>query len=71
MGSIHVSKDGKLYELNEEATGAQVKRLMNLPSDSVLVNARNEQISDDEAIGNKVRDGEAIATYPSFQYWVN
>lgn len=69
MGSIHVNKDGKLYELNEEATGAQVKRLMNLPTDSVLVNARNQQISDNEAIGNKVANGEAIAAYPSFQYW--
>jgi len=69
MGSIHVNKDGKLFELNEEATGAQVKRLMNLPADSVLVNARNEQISDDEAIGDKVREGESIGSYPSFKYW--
>ena len=69
MGSIHVSKDGKLFDLNEEATGAQVKKLMNLPSDSVLVNARNEQISDREAIGNRVMDGESVAAYPSFKYW--
>jgi len=69
MGSIHVRKDGKLYTLNEEATGSEVKQLLNLPPDSVLVNARNEQISDYEAIGNKVKDGEDVAAYPSFRYW--
>lgn len=64
-----MKKDGRLCTLNEEATGAQVKKLLNLPSDSILVNARNEQITDDEMIGDKVRDGESIASYPSFQYW--
>lgn len=69
MGSIHLKKDGKMYTMNEEATGAQVKRLMSLPPDSVLVNERNEQIGDYEAIGDKTKDGESLAAYPSFQYW--
>lgn len=69
MGSIHIKKDGKVYTMNEEATGAQVKQLLDLPSDSVLVNERNQQINDYEAIGDKVRDDESIAAYPSFQYW--
>lgn len=69
MGSIHVKKDGELHTLNEEATGSEVKKLLNLPPDSVLVNARNEQIGDYGAIGDKVKDGEAIAAYPSFRYW--
>jgi len=69
LGSIHVKKDGRLHTLNEEATGAQVKQLLNLPPDSVLVNARNEQIGDFEEVGSKVKDGESIASYPSFKYW--
>ncbi|MGQ9468683.1 MAG: hypothetical protein ACUVTD_02480 [Nitrososphaerales archaeon] len=69
MGSIHVMKYGKTYVVDEDATGAQVKRLLELPSDSILVNARNEQIGDFEPIGNKVREGEAIASKPQFKYW--
>lgn len=69
MGSIHLRKDGKTYQIEESATGAQVKRLLNLPPDSMLVNARNERIGDHEAIGDKVRNEESIAAKPRFQYW--
>ena len=69
MGSIHLRKDGKTYQIEESATGAQVKKILNLPPDSVLVNARNQMILDNEKIGDKVRDGESIAARPKFKYW--
>lgn len=69
MASLHVSKDGVRYAVDEKATGAEVKRILKLPQDSILVNERNEQIANNESIGSKVRDGEAIASYPSFKYW--
>ncbi len=69
MGSLHIKKNGKVYEIDENATAAEAKKIMNLPPDSVLVNARNESIHDYERIGDKVRDGESVAEYPKFIYW--
>jgi hypothetical protein len=69
MGSIHFQKDGKAYSVEEDATGAEVKRILDLPPDSVLINARNEEIKNRESIGSKVRDGEALAARPSYINW--
>jgi hypothetical protein len=69
MGSIHFLKNGKVYRVEEDATGAEIKRVLNLPPDAVLVNARNEEIEDHEAISSKVRDGEGIAAKPSYINW--
>lgn len=69
MGSIHFLKDGKVYRVDEDATGADIKRLLNLPSDAVLINARNEEIKDNQRIASKVRDGENLAARPSYINW--
>jgi hypothetical protein len=69
MGSIHFLKDGKIYRVEEDATAAEIKKLLNLPPDSVLVNARNQEIKDYETISSKVRDGENIAAKPNYINW--
>jgi hypothetical protein len=69
LGSIHLRKDGRVFEIDENATGAEAKKIMNLPPDSVLVNARNEPIADNEKISDKVKDGENVVSVPKFIYW--
>lgn len=69
MGSMHFQKDGKAYSVEEDATGAEVKRILNLPTDSVLINARNEEIKDRDRVGSKVSDGETLAARPSYINW--
>ncbi len=69
MGSIHLKKDGRFYKLDENATGAQLKKLLNVPDDSILINARSQEIADNESIGDKVSDGESVAAVPNFRYW--
>lgn len=72
MGSIRIKKagDGRIIVVDEDATGAQLKQQLGLPSDSILVNARNQIIGDHERVGNKVNDEEEVAAYPDFKYWV-
>lgn len=69
MGTIHFRKDGRDYRVDENATGAEIKKLLNLPSDSVLINARNEVVRDRERIGSKVRNGENLVARPNYTYW--
>lgn len=71
MGSIRIRRagDSNIVTLDENATGAEVKQVLGLPSDSVLTNARNQIITDNERIGNKVRDGEEVAVRPNYKYW--
>ena len=69
MGSIRVRKDGKTFVVDENATGSELKRELDLPPNSILVNARNEMIGDNERIGNKVRDGEEVGSRPYYKYW--
>jgi hypothetical protein len=69
LGTIHLQKDGKTYQIDEDASGTQVKALLNLPPDSMLVNAKNEMIADNDKIGKKIADGESVAAKPRFQYW--
>lgn len=64
-----MKKDGRFYNLDENATGAQLKKLLNVPDDSILINTRNQEISDNERIGDKVSDGESVAAVPNFRYW--
>jgi hypothetical protein len=69
MGSIRVRKDGKTFVVDENATGAELKRELGLPPNSILVNARTEMIADNERIGSKVRDGEEVGSRPNYKYW--
>ncbi|MDI6826807.1 MAG: hypothetical protein QMD36_06560 [Candidatus Aenigmarchaeota archaeon] len=69
MGSIHFQKDGKIFKVDEDATGAEIKKMLNLPPDSVLINARNEEIKDRDRIASRVRDGETVAARPSYINW--
>ena len=68
-GSIKIRKDGKTIIVDEDATAREIKRILNLPPDSVLINARNEAIRDDERIGDKVHDGESVGAIPSYVKW--
>lgn len=69
MGTIQVSKDGQSFKVDENTSGAEIKRILALPPDSVLINARNEMIADNERIGEKVSDGESVQAVPQFKYW--
>lgn len=69
MGSIRIRKDGKTRIVEEDATGREVKQTLELPPDSILINARNERIRDDERISDKVKDGEAVGAIPTYVKW--
>jgi len=69
LGSIRIRKDGKIFSVPEDATAREVKRLLGLPSDSLLINARNESIRDDERITGKIYDGESVAAVPGYEKW--
>ncbi|MBO3800185.1 MAG: hypothetical protein FGF52_03935 [Candidatus Brockarchaeota archaeon] len=71
MGSIRIKRagDDRVLTFDENITGAQVKQALGVSNDSILTNARNQIIADNERIGNKVRDGEEIAVRPRYQYW--
>ncbi|MEM2271939.1 MAG: hypothetical protein QXR44_05595 [Thermoproteota archaeon] len=71
MGSIRTKRagDDRIVTIDENATGAELKRALGLPSDSILANARNQIIADNERIGNKVRDGEEVAAMPNYRFW--
>lgn len=71
MGSIRIRRagDSNTVTLDENTTGAEVKQALGLPSDSVLTNAKNQIIANNERIGNKVRDGEEVAARPDYKYW--
>jgi hypothetical protein len=69
LGSIHLKKDGKVFEVDDQISGRELKQYLNLPPDSILVNARNETILDDERIGNKLSEGEPVGHIPNWKYW--
>lgn len=67
MGVIHVRKDGMTYQLDEDMTVEDARRVLGLPPNSVLINARGERITG--RLRGQVRDGESIAAFPDFRYW--
>ena len=69
MGSIHIRRNGKVYKVDENATGKEVKKMLKLPPDSILRNVRNQVIGDNEPIKKKVKDNEPVASEPKFRYW--
>jgi hypothetical protein len=69
MGSIRLRKDGKTIVVDENTTGAELKKMLDLPSDSILINAMNKMIPDNALIKNYVKDGEEIAAEPNYIYW--
>jgi len=67
MGIIHLKKDGKTYQLDDQMSVEEAKKAMDLPPNEVLINSQGKVIKG--KLGDQVKDGEAMASYPDFRYW--
>ena len=52
---------GKVYEVKDDATVADMKRELGVPVDYLLVDDQGRKLRDDEKVGKAVRDGAGVA----------
>lgn len=60
MGTIKVRHAGQDYAVDEEETGADLKRKLNISPEFMVVNNEGEQVRDNQKVGEVLRDGDAV-----------
>ena len=60
MGTLRIRHSGQDYVVDEEDTGAEVKRKLNISPEFMVVNSEGEQLSDHQRAGDVLEDGDAV-----------
>jgi sulfur carrier protein ThiS len=60
MGSIRVRHGGQNYTVDEEETGADLKKRLNISPEFMIVNSEGQQVRDNQKVGEVLRDGDAV-----------
>jgi len=60
MGTIRLRYLGNDYVVDEEETGADVKRKLNISPEFMLLSSEGKQVRDNQRVGEVLKDGEPV-----------